>query len=121
MYQPTKFCDLLIKGDGKIYCWIDILENSGLSKVDEKDFIPLQYTGLKDKSGKEIYEGDIVREDLENTGRDNERRYKIVWSGMGLTFENWEGEYITSDDFEQSEVIGNIYENPELLKSYEKK
>ncbi len=67
--------------------------------------IPLQYTGLKDKSGKEIYEGDIIAVE----GMENLPVEYIDGSFMAGD----SGQYLTSYPFK---VIGNIYENPELLK-----
>jgi len=76
----------------------------------------MQFTGLLDKQGKEIYEGDIVRA----TANGN-RKYEIVWLGGGLG--HWWIADIQRDNLIPNkipinlnaiEVIGNIYENPEL-------
>lgn len=76
--------------------------------------IPLQYTGLNDKSGKEIYEGDIIREHI-NT--DEYLLAETVFSrGCFMGKEpRCDPEYPIYD-FSDGEVIGNIYENPELLE-----
>ena len=77
----------------------------------------MQFTGLKDKNGREIYEGDIIR-----TGD----AISFVWFGYGKFNEAYYTENYKFDepmlidrdlsDFcDYTEVIGNIYENPELL------
>lgn len=80
--------------------------------------ILMQYTGLKDKNGNEIYEGDIVKCDY-FTGIVDYREN----AGLYLIGNEKEGKAITFFDIQMSkaivEVIGNIYENPELLEGRE--
>lgn len=76
----------------------------------------MQYTGLKDKAGREIYEGDI----LESWSRDTRLRGVMQWHpgkamfGMeAIAEDGWPDHIVLSS---KPEIIGNIYENPELLK-----
>lgn len=79
----------------------------------------MQFTGLKDKNGKEIYEGDIVN-------RFEDYNFKVVWCEEDGAFVLRSLKDKNDDYFRhmkyyeletEIEVIGNIYENPELIKN----
>jgi len=103
----------------------------------KKDKIIMQYTGLKDKNGVEIYEGDIINLHYTYEGYDDETFGAIeleddikgvveLETSLGLYIntgddkQNYIWEYLRyiplSDYSEQIEVIGNIYENENLLE-----
>lgn len=75
-----------------------------------------QYTGLKDKDGAEIYEGDIIRFVPLETSINN--RVVKFEKGVFKAELTRSGSSITLSNFHESEikVIGNIYENPDLLE-----
>ena len=73
----------------------------------------MQYTGLRDKNGTEIYEGDIVHEHDE-WGEDG--RFEVEFSYNGFWLKYREANEFGFGDPDEMEVIGNIFENPELLK-----
>jgi hypothetical protein len=78
----------------------------------DDDFVFMQYTGLKDQNGKEIYEGDIILLPNGNLG-------EIFWGNFYAGFEiSFNGAFPEELDVRlagSSEIIGNIYENKELL------
>ncbi len=111
-------------GVGRMVGWEEMLaeEVESLSATFRFEFSntsPLmQYTGLKDKNGREIYEGDILQEDITGEGK-NDGTVLDVPVGMKWNCSCCDPVYGWgfSDRFfiHHVVVIGNIYENPELL------
>lgn len=102
-----------------MYDWRYILENdlfgtwanqfnTRTNTFDDGTIKLMQFTGLLDKNGRDIYEGDIVR-------WDNDSNYQVIFADGGFWLDGFDNEHGWPSE-ELIEVIGNIYEHPELLK-----
>lgn len=87
------------------------LQDKDLNKTVDPKTVG-QFTGLTDKNGKEIYEGDLVR--------DQHTVFEIIWRKGGFYFKRISGCYQSpyfGDNCSRMEIIGNIYSKPELLNN----
>ena len=94
-------------------------DGEGILTPYNDDCFLMQYTGIKDENGKEIYEGDVLKWKYVN---DNGYRRRESGATFSVFYNEGTAEYKTSDGDslytclnDSIEVIGNIYENPELI------
>lgn len=86
------------------------------------DIALMQSTGLKDKNGKEIFEGDVVRQVRTQPTTENEVIIGVVTMIEGAWLIMNDNEQLASklwSETDENEIIGNVYENPELLEDKE--
>jgi len=84
-----------------------------IDTIFAKDFELMQFTGLLDKNKKEIFEGDVV------TWDEFTKNFPVIWNETEANFEikkTNSTQKLNSNEAKNIKVIGNIYENPELIK-----
>ena len=109
--------------DGLQLKWIHTGNEETLTDIRFDEYVIQQYTGLKDKNGKEIYEGDIVTHTSIN-GKDYKAEivfsptlaaFVLDTSGRHLLDDKY-GDYYELHKDHSYEIIGNVFENSELLE-----
>ena len=101
-----------------VWIYDDYINQEQIKEVDKfEDIILMQYTGIKDKNGVEIYEGDVIK-------TDDNHKFKVIWDEtrfIGVDSVRDGNGYICyidshyKDGKSRLEIIGNIYDNPELM------
>jgi uncharacterized phage protein (TIGR01671 family) len=124
MFLPEKMGqdEMCLNPDGRGFVNV-----SGIStKLSQyfPEMIPEQFTGLLDQYGKEIYEGDVIQFAYRTGTKDDSIKLftgNVVWNDLGYWSivvhgkEKWENALFDCS-LSDIEIIGNIHENPELLK-----
>lgn len=98
---------------GNIWAYFGLWDNNFWIK--EKESPVMQYTGLKDKNGKEIYEGDILKSSFNWISVVEYKAPNFIDRVLVQKSQKYESTHYMHGEENAYEIIGNIYENPDLL------
>lgn len=106
--------------NGQLFFWERVQKEDGsydgdIILEDLKDrFVLQQFTGLHDKNGKEIYEGDIVSLSYREFSQDRIHQFSVTWDDRVGGFDL--NPTYNVHDLKYYQIVGNIFENPNALK-----
>jgi uncharacterized phage protein (TIGR01671 family) len=106
------------KSSNTMLYWNDYIKHGIVDMFENKDLIPLQYTGIRDANNKEIYEGDIISGLIVTYSGNQEEGLGMNcgWYLQRCDFESYiELESRCNYNSDNYKILGNIYENPELI------
>lgn len=98
----------------KIISWQE-LKPKFIKLLENEEYPYMQFTGLHDKNGKEVYEGDIPDENIGIRWNNKKSCFEFYWLNNNESCDgdiNW---YEAPEFLAKKEILGNVYENPELL------
>ena len=108
-WLDERYIDLIIESKATQF------HHSELTSCNEVELETVgQFTGLLDKNGKKIFEGDIV--EGRNWLHEDRLIYRVVWELNGFYYCDEDDERWHPGHINEVEVIGNIHDNPELLE-----
>lgn len=111
-----------VTSDGKSFICMDIVEHYCVIALRWFEIDPetlCQFTGLCDKNGNRIWENDILMAHLDESYPEDTTYETVEWGVAGWVAHeigSMDRKYIDKFDLEHFEVVGNIFDNPELLQ-----
>lgn len=120
-HKPTQLMDDVVLIDfyneqiGILYA-DPVMQCESIQRYNFSEVEIMQYTGLNDKNGKEIYEGDIIEKTYYSYHQPEcSELFEIKYEGLSFHFEHIKGSTFHLPFTEDIEIIGNIHDNPELV------